>query len=241
MMGRVISLSWGVVAVFMGLLYTAMLAPLAALTAPFWHGKVVSYIARLWSKLILGTAGIKVELEGLEHLFGLKSFVIVSNHQSVLDIFALFAALPYELRFVAKKELLKLPLIGYAMDRSGHILIDRASGGQAIRHALEIAQRGHPIVFFAEGHRYADNQVHQFHDGAAWLAILGKLPCIPAAIVGSGALFPPGAWTVKPAGRIRLKLCPAISTADLKPRQREELTRQLETAVRSAFNAATAL
>ncbi len=235
LISRFLSRAWGTAAILMALLYTAVLAVFAALTAPFWHGKMVSYIAWLWSKLILGTCGIKVELEGLERLDGLKSFVIVCNHQSVLDIFALFAALPYELRFVAKKELFRIPLIGFAMHRSGHILVDRVAGGQAVRHALKIARRGHPIVFFAEGHRYADDQVHPFHDGAAWLAILGKLPCVPAVICGSGALFPPGAWSVKPAGRITLKLCPPIPTAGLKPSQRDSLTRQLEAAVRSAF------
>jgi 1-acyl-sn-glycerol-3-phosphate acyltransferase len=235
LIGQFLCRAWGAAAVLMALLYTAVLAVFAAITAPFWHGKAVSFIAWLWSKLILGTCGIKVELEGLEHLDSLKSFVIVTNHQSVLDIFALFAALPYELRFIAKKELFKIPLIGFAMHRSGHILIDRVAGGQAIRHALKIVRRGNPIVFFAEGHRYADNQVHPFHNGAAWLAILGKLPCIPAAICGSGELFPPGAWTVKPFGRIRIKLCPAIPTADLKPSQRDQLTQQLENAVRAAF------
>ncbi len=225
------------VASLMAVVYTAVLAPFAAASAPFWGGKMVSYIARLWSSLILATGGIKVEVQGLENVGRLKSFVIVCNHQSILDIFTLFAVLPWELRFVAKKELLKIPLVGYAMDRSGHILVDRVAGGQAIRRAIQIARRGHPIVFFAEGHRYADNQVHPFHDGAAWLAILGKLPCVPAAISGSGALFPPGALVIKPGGRIRLRLCSPITTDDLKAGQRDDLTRQLENVVRATFDA----
>ena len=69
----------------------------------------------MWARMIIRTCGIKVEIEGLEHLRGLKSYILVANHQSFFDIFAVLAYLPGDTRFVAKKELLKIPVVGYAM------------------------------------------------------------------------------------------------------------------------------
>ncbi len=227
---------WGIAAVTLAILYTAVLGIFAAAAAACGGEVLVSYIAKLWSIMILRTCGIRVELEGQEHLRGLDSFVLVANHQSVLDIFALLAALPYHLRFVAKKELRRIPLVGYAMERSGHIMVDRERGGTAVRHAIRMAQRGYPIVFFAEGHRYADNKVHPFNEGAAWLAILGKLPCVPTALCGSGELYPPRAKIVRPYGTIRIKLCQPIATAGLTAEDRESLTRKLEATVSEAFH-----
>ena len=74
--------------------------------------------------------------------------------------------MPGEPRFVAKKELLKIPIVGYAMQRGGHIIIDRESGGKAIRKAIQIIRSGLDVCVFAEGHRFNDNRVHEFNDGA---------------------------------------------------------------------------
>jgi len=226
---------WGAIATILAVAYTAILAPLAALASLFGEGHGVSPLTRLWSWLILRTCGIRATVEGLEHLEGLESFVLVSNHQSLFDILATVDLIPREIRFVAKRELRKIPFIGFALDHSGHIVIDRESGGRAIRRAIEVARAGYSICVFAEGHRFSDNRVHEFNDGAAWLAIATKLPCIPMAISGTLALMPRGAKCVTPGGRIRLTLGKPIATAGMKSADRVELTRRLETAVRAAF------
>src|SRR5207249_2638843 len=106
---------WGAIAVAMCVLYTAVLSALAALTAPFYDGHAVSPISRLWAWLIIRTCGVRVEIEGLENLAGIGPFVMVSNHQSMFDIFAIVAFIPGETRFLAKRELRRVPLVGYAM------------------------------------------------------------------------------------------------------------------------------
>jgi 1-acyl-sn-glycerol-3-phosphate acyltransferase len=226
---------WGVAATALAILYTAGLASLAALSAAVGKPQGVAWLGRLWGRVIIRTAGIKVEFEGLENIDHLGSFVLVANHQSMFDIMALLAYFPRPVRFVAKKELLKIPIFGFALRKGDHIVIDRERGGQAVRKAIELAQSGLCIVFFAEGHRFSDNQIHRFNPGAAWLALLTKLPCVPMAISGSAGIMPRGAKVVVPGRTMRLRLGAPIPTESLRTADRNKLTRQLEQAVRDLF------
>ena len=192
-------------------------------------------VTRAWGRGIITVSGIKVKIEGLENLAGLKSYVLVSNHQSFFDIFATAAYMPGEPRFVAKKELLKIPVIGYAMQRGGHIIIDRDAGGREIRKAIKIIRSGLDVCVFAEGHRYNDNRVHDFEDGAAWLAILSGLPAVPMSISGSGVFFPRGAKVVTPGCAMRMMIGKPMATDAMRSADRAELTRRLEEAVRATF------
>lgn len=237
---RLVKSVWGAAGSAMGLIYTIVLAPCAAVLGRLGFHKATSGISRFWARLIIHTCGIKVEVEGLENLRGLKSYVLVTNHQSFFDIFAVLAYLPGDTRFVAKKELLRIPVVGYAMVHNGHIIVDRQGGGRSIRRALEAARDGsYPICVFAEGHRHNDGQVHEFNEGAAWIATMAKLPCVPMAISGSGAFFPREAKFPVPGSRMRMTLLPPImptaQTERAKSADREELTHKLEEAVRSAF------
>jgi 1-acyl-sn-glycerol-3-phosphate acyltransferase len=226
---------WGVLATILALIYTLIFSIPSALASFFDNGHAATPIIRAWSWCIIRTCGIRIEIEGLEHLRGLGPFVIVSNHQSLFDILATILMIPGEVRFVAKKELLKLPVLGFILYKSENIVIDREAGGGAIRRAREVVRHGYSICVFAEGHRYSDNRVHEFSDGAAWLAILNKLPCVPMAISGTAAMMPRGAKFVVPGRRMRMKIGAPIATAGLRSADRAELTRKLEAAVRATF------
>ncbi len=232
---RLLKLLWGVLATALSVLYTVIIAPETAICARMGRHRAAAAATRLWGWLILRTCGVTVEIEGLEHLRGFKSYVLVANHQSFFDIFAVVACLPGDTRFVAKRELRRIPVVGYAMERNGHIFVDRERGGKAIRRALAAARNNYPICVFAEGRRFNDGRVHEFTDGAAWLAITAGLPCFPMAICGSGAFFPRKAKLVVPGGRMKMKILPAIPTVELKGPDRAALTRKLEEAVRAAF------
>jgi 1-acyl-sn-glycerol-3-phosphate acyltransferase len=232
---RFFKLIWGVLATFISVIYTMIAAPIAAVGARLGYHDFTCKVSRLWARMIIRTCGITVEIEGLENLRGLKSYVLVTNHQSFFDIFAVLAYMPGDTRFVAKKELLQIPVVGYAMVHNGHIIVDRQGGGRSIRRALEAARNSYPVCIFAEGHRHNDGRVHDFEEGAAWLAIMAKLPCVPMAISGSGAFFPREAKVVVPGGRMQMTLLAPIATENLKSSDRESLTRKLEDAVQSAF------
>ena len=229
------NLAWGVVATFLSAVWTAICATAAAISAlmnkPHW----VTQVTRAWGWGIITVCGIKVQIEGMENLAALKSYVLVANHQSFFDIFASAAFMPGEPRFVAKKELLKIPIVGFAMQRGGHIIIDRDAGGQAIRRAIKIIQSGLDVCVFAEGHRFNDNRVHEFNDGGAWLAILSRLPAVPMSISGSGRFYPRGAIFVTPGLTMRMIIGTPISTENMRSSDRTELTRRLEEAVRATF------
>jgi 1-acyl-sn-glycerol-3-phosphate acyltransferase len=231
----ILALFWGAVATALSVLYTAILGPVAAFVAFIGHPHAVSPISRLWGHLILKTCGIRIEIEGMAHLAGIGPCVLVSNHQSFFDIFAICACMPGEPRFVAKQELEKIPVIGFTMRRSGHIFIDRARGGQAIRNAIKSAREGYSIVVFAEGTRFSDNRVHPFNDGAAWLAIAAGLPCVPVAISGSARFFPRGARIVRPGQTMRIAIGQPIETAELRSADRQALTSRLEDGVHALF------
>jgi 1-acyl-sn-glycerol-3-phosphate acyltransferase len=134
----------------------------------------------------------------------------------LFDILTTILMIPGEVRFVAKKEILKLPVLGFILHKSENIVIDREGGGKAIRRAIEVVRHGYSICVFAEGHRYSDNRVHEFSDGAAWLAILNKLPCVPMAISGTSTIMPRGAKFVVPGRHIRMKIGAPIATAGMK-------------------------
>ncbi|MHB8383482.1 MAG: lysophospholipid acyltransferase family protein [Candidatus Binataceae bacterium] len=230
-----IKIIWGTAATLLSVVYTAILAPAAAVCALVGRPAPVTQIARLWGWLIVKTCGIRVEIEGLENLTGLKPYILVSNHQSFFDIFAVAAYMPGAVRFIAKKELLKIPILGYALDNSCHIVIDRQAGGKEIRRAVEVTRMGYSICVFAEGHRFNDNRVHEFEDGAAWLAILTKLPAVPMAISGSGLFYPRRAMIVVPGGTMRMRIGAPIPTAGKRSADRVEVTRKLEESVKSMF------
>jgi 1-acyl-sn-glycerol-3-phosphate acyltransferase len=231
----VLRFCWGAAASALAVLYTIPLAILAALSAAIGRQEWVARLGRLWARMIIGTTGVKAEFEGLENIDRLGSFILVANHQSLFDILALLAYFPRPIRFVAKKELSKIPFFGFALKNGGHIVVDREAGGQAVRKAIEVAKSGLCIVFFAEGHRFSDNQVHRFNPGAAWLALMTKLPCVPMAIAGSAAIMPRGSKVVVPGRTMRMTLGAPIHTESLAASDRNKLTRQLEQAVREMF------
>jgi 1-acyl-sn-glycerol-3-phosphate acyltransferase len=231
----IFNLAWGLVATMLSVLWTAPCAIAAAIAATMGKLHAVTLISRVWARVLIRLCGIKVQIEGLENLAGLKSFILVANHQSFFDIFAVTAFMPGEPRFVAKRELLKIPVIGYAIQHGGHVLIDRDAGGKAIRKAIQIIRSGIDMCVFAEGHRFNDNRVHEFEDGAAWLAILSKLPAVPMSISGSGLIFPRGAKVVTPGCAMRMTIGKPITTEGMRSADRTELTRRLEEAVRATF------
>jgi len=231
----IFNLAWGLVATMVSVLWTVPCAIAAAIAATMGKQHAVTLISRAWARVIIRVCGIKVQIEGLENLAGLKSFILVANHKSFFDIFAVAAFMPGEPRFVAKKELLNIPVVGYAIQHGGHVIIDRDAGGQAIRKAIQIIRSGIDMCVFAEGHRFNDNQVHEFEDGAAWLAILSKLPAVPMSISGSGLIFPRGAKVVTPGCAMRMTIGKPIATEGMRSADRTELTRRIEEAVRAAF------
>lgn len=167
---------------------------------------------RIWSKLILAAAGVRPSYEGLDHASDDEPRIFISNHQSLVDIWALTLALPLRARYVAKESLFRIPLMGRAMAASGFIPIDRTNRVRAVRSLQMAAQNvraGRSLVLFAEGTRSLDGRLAPFKKGAFHLALEAGVPVVPVAISGSSRVLPAGSFRVTP-GPVRVCFAPPI-------------------------------
>ncbi len=201
-------------------LCTGLAGGLSILFAPFVKGPAVfDWVHRWWGNSILSISGVKLQVEGLEHIEPYRPYVIIANHQSFFDIWALAAGLPQSVRFVAKGSLGKVPLLGSGMRAIGHVIIDRKSRKAAIssiRAARSRAEReGHAIVWFAEGTRSRDGKLARFKRGVFGLAIETGLPMVPVAIEGGFDILGPGEKRLRP-GIIRVTVTPPIPADEMK-------------------------
>jgi 1-acyl-sn-glycerol-3-phosphate acyltransferase len=163
--------------------------------------------------------------------------VVVSNHQSLADI-PLISHLPWEMKWVAKRSLFRLPLIGWMMRMAGDIPLDRAdarSGARSLLRAARYLREGCAVMFFPEGTRSTDGGVGRFHDGAFRLALRERVNVLPIAIDGSHACLPKHSWRFGAARTIRLRVLPPIEvagfgagqTAALREAARRAIVRQI--------------
>jgi len=204
----------------------------------FRRAWVADRIGRIWSRAIVRVCGIKLETVGLEHLVPGQSYVLISNHLSNFDIWCTLATMPCTVRFVAKKELMRLPVFGQALAASDHIVIDRQNPQAAIARINEAAARtsgGIGILFYAEGTRSRDGRVHEFKKGGVSLALNTQLPIVPMSISGTRKFLPRGCKVIRPGGRVRIALDPPIPTAGLSFDARAALNEQTRQAVLRNF------
>ena len=175
----------------------------------FAHG-----CARLWSRLILVTTGVRVRVEGLDTLAPGRSYVFVSNHQSIYDIPVLFWSLPYQLRIIAKESLGSFPFLGWHLRRTGHLLVDRRNPDRAgiLRRWRGLVVSGLSLIIFPEGTRSADGRVGRFKAGSFMLAIEAGLTVVPLSVVGTRRVMRKGRLTVEP-GDVTLAIHPPIDAA----------------------------
>jgi 1-acyl-sn-glycerol-3-phosphate acyltransferase len=198
--------------------------PLALLTIAFGladpHGKHVYCINQLWSWLILRVAGISLRIDGLSHIDPSRQYVFMVNHQSNIDIPVLIRSLPqFQLRWIAKKELLRVPFFGWAMWASKHITVDRTDPLDALaslQRAKERIAAGISVVVFPEGTRSPDGKLLRFKKGGFLLAVQTGTAIVPVTINGSGALLPSGAWRLQP-GTIEVTLGESIAVEGYRP------------------------
>jgi 1-acyl-sn-glycerol-3-phosphate acyltransferase len=212
---------------------TAILATLVTRS-----GRPIDLLGRIWSRWIVRACGIELEIEGLERLRPGQSYVLISNHLSNFDIWSTLGFMPFTTRFVAKKELLRLPVFGQALALSDHIVIDRQDPEAAIAKINDAAAHtpeGIGILFYAEGTRSRDGKIHDFKKGGVSLALRAQLPIVPVTVSGTRKFLPRGCAVIRPGGRVRIVLADPIPTADLPFEARDELNQRVRQIVMSNY------
>lgn len=146
-----------------------------------------------WAKLNAWATPMFVKVSGREHINPKQSYVIVCNHQSHYDIFVLYGWLGIDFKWVMKKELRKVPVLGEVCDAMGHIYIDRndsTSAIEEINRAKERIVNGTSVLFFPEGTRSMTGEMGHFKKGAFKMALDLSLPVLPVTIRGTRDVLP---------------------------------------------------
>jgi 1-acyl-sn-glycerol-3-phosphate acyltransferase len=197
--------------------YTVVLGTLSIGSSFFESsGRLAHWCARTWSRLILLTTGVHVEVTGLERLERNHAYVFVANHQSIYDIPIIFWSLPYQIRIIAKASLGRFPFLGWHLRRTGHMLVDRRHPDRAaiFGRASKLMKQGLSLIVFPEGTRSRDGRVAPFKGGSFYLALGAGLPVVPISIVGSRHVMLKGRLATYP-GRVKLIVHEPIDTTGL--------------------------
>lgn len=212
---------------------TVLLSLMAIAISPLdRRGDLIHRIARLWAKVLLWAAGVRVRVEGLSHIPP-GPVVFMCNHQSALDIFVILSCLPVQFRWLAKASLFRIPFLGWAMACAKYIPVERENPREATRSLVEAARRvreGTSLVIFPEGTRSRDEGLLPFKKGGFTLALKAQVPVVPMAIVGTRELMPRGSLRVS-GGEVRMRIAPPIETEGMGIGQRDDLILQVRRAI----------
>ena len=188
-------------------------------------GDVVLRLARVWSRAILVSAGVKIRIRTQRPLTPERPCVFMANHASTSDIWSLFIAIPFPVRMIAKKQLGRIPFFGWAMHAGRFIFIDRQNpiaARRSIEEAARRIKRGHSVLIFPEGTRTRDGALGPFKKGGFHLAIASGADIVPCGIRGSREVMPRGSMWIHP-GSIEVDVGEPISTAGLTDDDRDAL------------------
>lgn len=182
-------------------LSTVSLGLLSIIFAVTLNQRTASIPGKIWARFNSFITPMFVRVTGEDNIDKDSSYVIVANHQSQYDIFAIYGWLPVDFKWVMKIELRGIPVLGYSCYRIGHIFIDRSNPQAAIESIIKARERirkGTSIVFFPEGHRSSDGRLLEFKKGAFVFALETGFPVLPVTIKGTGNILPSNSTALFP-------------------------------------------
>jgi 1-acyl-sn-glycerol-3-phosphate acyltransferase len=205
--------AWLIFAPLLGL-STVFFGTAAVILLFFLKPRLVSTLCgKSWARVNSFFTPMRVTVKGRENVDPSQSYVIVSNHQSQFDIFVLYGWLDIDFKWVMKKELRKVPAIGIACERLGHIYVDRSNREAALASINAAKQRivdGTSVLFFPEGTRSRTKHMRPFKKGAFRMALDLQLPILPITIQGTRDILPSDTLDLYP-GRATMIINPPIA------------------------------
>ena len=188
----------------------------------YYTGKLI----KMWARWVIWSTGIQYEIDGLDNLNLDKQYIFMSNHESALDIVLGVAAIPSNLVFLAKKELFRVPIFGWAMEAAGMIKIDRQNpeiARKSVSEAVEtLMHSSFSTLIYPEGTRSNGEKLLPFKKGGFILAIRTQLPVVPITILGAGNVLPKGTLAIKKS-HIKMIIDNPIPTLGLDINNKDQL------------------
>ena len=181
---------------------------------------LIQRIIVAWSKAWLVPARVRLDIRGIDHVDPHTSYVVVANHRSNIDVMVCFVALPVPIRYLAKRELFRVPVLAQAMRAIGIVEVDRQHRRDTSiietvnRQAQAVIERGHSLIIYPEGTRTRDGSPRPFKKGAFTMAATSGMPVLPVTIHGSRAIWPPTRPWIH-AGTVTVVIDPPIATTGL--------------------------
>lgn len=189
--------------------------------------------AKYWGRVLCALSFVKVEVKGRQNYDKNKSYIFVANHQSIYDIFVVYGWLINKFKWIMKNTLRKIPFVGLACHKAGHIFIDRSNpirAKQSLEEAKNKLKNGSSIVIFAEGSRTKNGKLGKFKRGAFKIAEDLKLPIVPMSIKGTFDVMPVFSYYIKP-GKVTLTIHEPIDTQNLNEHTMDEFIENTRNAI----------
>lgn len=187
----------------------------------------IERIIQWWAERWLKAARCTLEVHGTEHVDTSRSYVVVANHVSNLDVTACFAAIPLPIRYLAKKELFNIPILAQAMRAVGIVEVDRSGRAAAIasvnRQSQPVIERGHSLIIYPEGTRSYHGELQPFKKGAFQMAAAAGMPVLPVAIHGTWEAWKPHSPWIRGNSHITVIMHEPIETTGLGPAEVDAL------------------
>lgn len=186
------------------------------------------FLAKLWGRLSSYLFLVRYKVEGLEKIRPDKNYVFMGNHQSYVDIFSMVMIIDKQFLFMAKRELFKIPVFGYAIKHMGLIPIDRGESRESLKSLFDAAKKiqdGYSVLLFPEGTRSEDGVMLPFKRGAFTLAVRTNHEILPFVIEGSGKVLKKGGTIINPFRTVKIKFLDPVSPDGIKDRDMLELIR----------------
>lgn len=196
-------------------------------------GNLAHDVGKYWSLLNIFLSGTRLKIKGKEKINKNLTYIVMSNHQSLIDVWALFGKIPLQFRWIVKSEIRKVPIFGYTLERAGHIYIDRKNRESA-SISLETASRkinkGTSVIIFPEGTRSEDGHLLRFRMGGAIIALKSGVPILPVTINGSRFVLPKNTLAVMP-GKIEIVVGDVIDPSGYDENNQDELMEKIKEAI----------
>jgi 1-acyl-sn-glycerol-3-phosphate acyltransferase len=197
------------------------------------------YPGMLWARIACVLSLCPVKIKGRENIRKGQSYVFVSNHQSAYDIFLIYGYLGAPIKWMMKKGLAKIPLVGFACRMAGFTFVDNSSARSAhksVRQAELNLKHGRSLIIFPEGSRSPDGHLKRFKRGAYQIAVDKQQPIIPITLNGPFKVMPTSSWDVRPH-RMEMIIHPPVMPHKKENDDKEALQKLVDATQKTIFSA----